>query len=190
MNNLSCYRNLVQPGDFVLCRVNAPLVSQCFKFLKEGRLANIAGRDVGTGLISTIKKMRAESIPELLSKLDAWHHREAEKESARRNPSESKLISLQDKVDCIACFCEGAENIDGVIRKIESIFIDAKDSPGIRLSSIHKSKGLESKRVFLLQPKGASVPHPLAKSEWQKNQELNLLYVAITRAIDELVYVT
>jgi hypothetical protein len=44
--------------------------------------------------------------------------------------------------------------------------------------------------VFLLQLRGASVPHPMAKSAWEREQEQNLLYVAITRAIKELVYVT
>lgn len=61
---------------------------------------------------------------------------------------------------------------------------------GVMFSSIHRAKGLEADRVFLLQPKGAEIPHPMAKTPWQKGQEMNLLYVAITRAKEELVYVS
>lgn len=183
------YRTLVQAGDMILCRVNAPLVSECFKFLKQGRCANIQGRDVGQGLISTIKKMKATDVVDLAAKLDDWFHLETRKESAKRNPSEARMIALQDRLDCLLCFAEGQPTIEAVIAKIEAVFTDDKTSPGIKLSSIHKAKGLESKRVFFLMPKGGECPHPMAKSAWAKEQERNLLYVAITRSIEELVYV-
>jgi superfamily I DNA/RNA helicase len=58
---------------------------------------------------------------------------------------------------------------------------------GTLLSSIHRAKGLEAKRVFILR--SDLLPHPMAKSEWAKGQEKNLSYVAKTRAIETLVYV-
>lgn len=185
-----CYRGYVADGDMVLCRVNAPLVSECFKFLRAGRKANIQGRDVGQGLTSTIRKMRAGSVLMLLESLDDWLHKEGQKENAKRNPSEARLIALHDRYDCLCCFCEDETTVDGVVRKIEAVFTDDKEGVGIKLSSVHKAKGLEAKRVFLLQPEGATIPHPMAKSQWQRDQEMNLLYVAITRSIEELVYVS
>lgn len=186
----------VQEGDFLLCRVNAPLVSQCFRFLQRGRKATIQGRDVGQGLVSLIKKLMKDhadrdygKIPLFLERLEEWHYQETTKEEAKRNPSEAKLIALADRVACLHCFADDASTGAAMITRIEALFTDDKDKPGIRLSSVHKAKGLEAKRVFLLQPQGASMPHPLAKSAWQVQQELNLLYVAITRAIEELVYV-
>jgi DNA helicase-2/ATP-dependent DNA helicase PcrA len=191
------YHGLVQDGDMLLCRVNAPLVSQCFRFLKAGRKAYIQGKDVGAGLISTIKKLCKigkgpelnQSIVDLISGLSEWLHSEQAKENAKRMPAEARLIALQDRYDCLSCFCEDASTVDAVIAKIEAVFSDA-DQEGIRLSSVHKAKGLEAHRVFILQPKGATMPHPMAKSKWQREQEFNLLYVAITRAINELVYVS
>jgi hypothetical protein len=200
-------------GDFVLCRVNAPLVSECFRFLRSGRKATIQGRDIGKGLISTIKKFKAADVLELTAKLDNWLSLEMKKENAKKFPSEARLIALQDRHDCLSCFISGAETIDAVIAKIESVFAD-KICPsckkpykrelttcydckvelvlpdGVRLSSIHKAKGLEANTVYFLRPKGGECPHPMAKSDWQKKQEMNLLYVAITRAIKELVYVS
>jgi len=61
---------------------------------------------------------------------------------------------------------------------------------GVMFSSIHKAKGLESNRVFFLRTKEAPCPHPMAKTDWQREQENHLCYVAITRAITELVFVT
>ena len=175
------YHTIVNDGDMCLCRVNAPLVSQCFRFLKAGRKATIQGRDVGQGLISTVKKLKADSVPDLSCKLSDWLHCETMKETAKRNANENQLIALQDRVDCLYCFMEGQQTVEDVIAKIESVFTDNKDSPGIRLSSVHKAKGLEANRVFVmtdtLYPAGVNL------------EEQNLEYVAVTRAKQELVLV-
>lgn len=184
------YRSHVNSGDMLLCRVNAPLVSECFKFIKQGRKANIQGRDVGQGLISTINKMKAEDIGHLQMRLSDWVHREVQAENNKRNPSDTRIITLQDRYDCLCCFMEGKDTIDQVIKAIQDVFTDDRETVGIKLSSVHKAKGLEAKRVFLLEPEGASIPHPMAKTSWQREQELNLRYVAITRAIEELIYVS
>lgn len=185
----SCYVDHVNDGDMIICRVNAPLVSQCFRFLKQGRKATIQGKDMIAGLISTIKKMKAKSIPDLIEKLDKWFHMEEEKELKKRNPSEARLIALQDRVDCIHVFASNVESIPEMIKKIENTFVDDPNVKGIKLSSVHKAKGLESDRVFFLMPANAPCPHPMAKTDWAIKQEYNLLYVGITRAIKELIYV-
>lgn len=184
------YQQLARDGDMVLCRCNAPLVSECFRFIKAGRKANIQGRNIGKGLIDLIERMKANSVAELVAKVDDWRAHEVQKEQAKRNPSEAKVIGIEDKADCVICFTEGSLTVYDVIRKINDVFTDDKDKPGIRLSSIHKAKGLEAHRVFLLQLEGACVPHPMAKAPWEVEQEMNLKYVAVTRAIDELVYVS
>lgn len=186
------YRGQVQDGDFVLCRVNAPLVQQCFRFLKAGRKATIQGRDIGQGLISTVKKIAGDSqdVSLLVAGLSNWLHAEIAKENAKRNPSESRLITLQDRYDCLCCFADDAASVSAVIDKIESIFSDDRNGSGIKLSSIHRAKGLESDRVFFINTTEAACPHPMAKSAWQRGQENHLLYVAITRARKELIYVS
>jgi superfamily I DNA/RNA helicase len=197
--NNGWYGKSVSNGDMVLCRCNAPLVSECFRFLKLGRKATIQGRDVGQGLISTIKKvlkvkdeveLERHSVVDLIAQLDDWLHTESTKERAKRNPSDNRLINLQDKHDCLLCFCSELQNAMQVVQKVNSIFTDDKSGTGIKLSSIHKAKGMEADRVFFLRPEGAPCPHPMAKSVWEQEQERNLVYVAITRAIIELVYVS
>jgi superfamily I DNA/RNA helicase len=183
------YTAEVRDGDMILCRVNAPLVLQCFRFIKDGRKAVIQGRDIGQGLVKTIRKIGGDTVLELVERLDDWYHKECQKEASKKFPSEAHLINLQDRYECMMCFTEGATTIEKVIEKIESIFTDNKDSVGIKLSSVHRAKGLESRRVYIIQPPGASMSHPMAKVEWQKKQEMNIKYVAITRAIEELIWV-
>ena len=54
-------------------------------------------------------------------------------------------------------------------------------------STIHKAKGLEKDNIWILRPE--LMPHPMAKSAADKQQEINLCYVAITRAKKTLNYV-
>jgi DNA helicase II / ATP-dependent DNA helicase PcrA len=185
------YRDDVRDGDMVLCRTNAPLVSECFKFIKAGKRAEIQGRDVGKGLISTVTKSRAPTVGKLLEWLEKWLGGEIEKEQAKRNPSEAKVQGLQDRYDCLLCFTEvlhPSDPVDGVVRKIEQVFTDNKDSRGIKLSSIHKAKGLEAPRVFILKPDTGFKPRQM--KPWEAQQNRNLEYVAITRAIEVLVFVS
>lgn len=203
------YHTVIQDGDMILCRCNAPLVSECFQLIRAGRKANIQGRDVGQGLIKTVQKLMKSSLPiktetggtgdydtlsyeieTLRRRLDDWLHAEERKERAKRNSSEQRLVNLQDRRDCLLCFTEGTRTTDEVIKKIERIFTDDKSSAGIRLSSVHKAKGLEARRVFILVPKESPMPHPMAKTAWEKEQELNIKYVAITRAVEELIWVS
>ena len=71
---------------------------------------------------------------------------------------------------------------------IAKIFNESNLKNPVMLSTIHKAKGLEADRVLIL------CPHKLPLTwknqlDWQLEQELNLKYVALTRAKKELVFV-
>lgn len=178
----------VRDGDFVVCRSNAPLVNQCFKMIRMEKKATIQGRDVGQGLISLVKKLDARTVPELVTKLGQWTAREMDKEQAKKNPSETRIQGIEDKSECLMAFIDNAATVDAVIRKIEELFTDRKDQPGVRLSSIHRAKGLESNRVYFLKPVVQGVSQRPIK-DWVAEQNNNLEYVAITRAKEELIFV-
>ena len=68
------------------------------------------------------------------------------------------------------------------------MFTDEKVENAVMLSTAHKSKGLEANRVLILLPNKL----PLTwqnQLDWQLKQELNLKYVALTRARKELVFI-
>ena len=100
------------------------------------------------------------------------------------NPNEhSEYSALQDKVITLLFLAKMSINITELKNNIKTIFTD--EIQGIVLSTVHKIKGLEADRVFIVRPD--LLPMKNVKS-WQYAQEKNLEYVAITRAKLELIY--
>ena len=157
----------VRPGDFILSRVNAPLIYYALALLRMNVPANILGRDIGNGLAYMIKKSGKETVPEFQRWLDLWKGFEIARLQAKgRDP-----ILVIDKAACLETLCEGARNLDDVRDNIKKLFTDGDDSSRVILSSIHRSKGAERNRVFLCM--------------WTlrdtSTEELNIKYVGITR---------
>lgn len=173
----------IVPGDMILCRVNAPMVQYVFQLLREGKKATILGRDIGQGLISLIKKMKCDDLETFFPALQSY----VDKECYRLQLSErySLIQILQDKLECIMVLSEGCTSVYELINRIQKIFSD--EQIGIVFSSVHKAKGLEAKNVFILHPE--LMPHPLAKQQWERDQEENILYVATTRTLENLYFV-
>lgn len=179
----------VEPRDMVLCRTNAPLCRLLFQLLSQGRSARIQGRDDGKSLISLAKDFAAESIDEFLDLLDAWYEAEREK-LVKRTPNKRNaraLILLEDRYDCLTSLSEGLSSRTELINRIDAMFSDEGRRDQIVLSSIHRAKGMEADQVWIIR--GDKLPHPMARMDWEKEQEMNCLYVAITRAKTTLNFV-
>lgn len=164
------------PGDFVLSRTNAPLVSLCMRFLRAGRRANIQGRDVGASLASFVKKSKAKTVDALRTHVEEWSKREIARLAAKKRDTQA----VEDRAACLMELTDGASSVADVLAHIDALFADKSDGACIMLSTTHKAKGLERDRVWLL----AGTYRPGASTE-----ESNLLYVATTRAKHVLVLV-
>lgn len=183
------YRNYVEPGNMVLARTNAMLVQQCFKFLKEGDPAKIQGRSIGKSIYTLVERLASDGYDQIQSRLKAWRESERRAELSKDYPDDDRLIAIDDKVECIEVFLRNSTDLESLLESIDSVFSDNRNDEVVLLSSIHRAKGLESNRVFFINNAKSPCPHPMAKSKEAKQQELNLLYVGITRAIKELVWV-
>lgn len=169
--------------DLVVCRNTAPLIELAYKCISEGHKVHVMGREIGKGLINVIKKAagkRVTTLEEFRPKLDKWQQRMVKK--AAKN--ESKIAAIQDKVDCINVLSAGLDTIKQLTDAIEKIFSDS--AQGTTLATVHKAKGMEAPRVFILNPD--LMPSRWATQDWQLEQEHNLQYVAVTRALETLVY--
>lgn len=183
---------LVSPGDAVLCRFNAPLVQYVYKFIAEGIAAKVEGRKIGDGLKQLARRYKIKSLTAMLTKLDAYAVRESAKFRAKEQ--ESKAVAVEDMVTCLRVIIERVakvepdtkQPVDRVCAEIDMIFVDGFDSKCVILCSIHKSKGREWHKVAWLQ----TGPCAWARQDWEKEQEVNLNYVAATRAKHELVLVS
>ena len=175
------------PTDGVICRNSAPLIDLAFRLLKHGRACKVLGRDIGQGLVRLIKKMDADTVEELEEKLATYQGRECQKLMAKGK--EEQAAAIEDRVATIMIFCDQLEEshrtVDHLIERIERLFTD--DPAGVlTLSTVHKAKGLEYDRVFILNPE--LMPSRYARQAWQVQAERNVIYVAVTRAKSELFY--
>jgi superfamily I DNA/RNA helicase len=180
--------NKFLPGDAILCRNSRPLIEIAFLLIRNKISCRVLGRDIGQGLIKLVKRMKAINVADLVKKLRVHREKEARKFLAKGE--EEKLAALDDRLDTISVFVDQV-GIDApvaeLISAIEALFSD--DTVGrLTLSTIHKAKGLEFERVFILDP--FLMPSKYARQQWQREQESNLAYVAITRSKNELYYVT
>jgi len=186
--------NNVKNGDVIISRTNAPLVVLFFQLSSQQKKVKFIGRDYGRMLSSRINKWKAihESKgygnftgSSILDYNDEWLDLQR---LAKKNTNMSRV---KDEHATIIALTNGLNNsLDSYLSVKEildrcNIFSpdENKNDDGteyITLSSTHRFKGLERDHVYML--------------DWTYNyegdqEELNLIYVAITRAKKHLTYV-
>lgn len=184
----------MRDGDLVLCRTTAPLVSACFALIRSGISASVRGRDIGKSLVAVVDQVsrrRGYSFRDFAAHLGEWMTEALAKiaaEDASPAREEALMESISDRYQSIKVVWEASQNLEttqDLIRTIEDLF--AVEDPAVSLSTIHRAKGLEADRVYVLRRD--LMPHPMAKTDEARKQEANLEYVCYTRAKHELVLI-
>lgn len=179
----SWYSASLLPSDIILCRNTAPLVSVAFRLLRFGVPCRIAGKDIGAGLVKLAKGFDSVSISTFKWDLSKWACREIAK--ATQKNKRYLIGNIEDKAECLLILANGEQTVPSLLAKIEELF---RERPSVlTLSTIHRAKGQEYPRVFILDRH--LMPSKYASQPWQLVQERNLHYVAVTRAKLDLVYV-
>lgn len=161
------------PADAtILCRNNAPLFHMAMILLRNGRYPELVGADIGKALIKIMKKLGDSSMDSKMS-LDALDFWKQDKLAKTRDPGK-----IHDQYECMRLFLEEASTLGGAIAYAERLMASAG---GIKLMTVHKSKGLEFDNVYILDRHLINL---------QRSQDRNLLYVAMTRAKQNLTYIT
>lgn len=177
----------VLPGDFVISRKNAPLVRTCLSILRVGKRAKIEGKDLGKHLLAIVRKIKAKSVPDFLKRLDIWEAREIKRlESVKPEIAERKGAEISDTAETLRVLADGVTGMRELEARIEDLFADdvaAGRGSLVVCSTIHRVKGLETDRAFILRGTLAT-----GKRAAQQ-EEMNCVYVAITRARKELIWV-
>lgn len=178
----------------VLCRVNAPTIQIAFALIRAHIPCHVEGRDIGKQIKTLATKWKVNTLNELVARVDAFKSREVAK--FMRSGKSTRAEQVEDRCDTLIYLIQGLydqtgedvePSINDLNRLIDSMFQDDVKT-GVTLSSIHKSKGREWTNVYWLG-KNKYQPSKFASMEWQKEQEVNLMYVAATRAMSRLVFV-
>lgn len=193
-----CWTSSLQSGDMVLCRSKAPLLKVYTKLLRKGIQCHIKGQDIGTNLKKLIEEVDIEELNTNLKSDGVFVRLYDNLFEIRNKLMESKGLDYQDatltnyitnRYDMIKALTVLAENYTTkteLLSHIDEIFDETRE--GVILSTIHKAKGLEADNVYILC--NSSMPSSLAKKEWEKNAEQNLIYVAYTRAKKKLGFIS
>lgn len=169
-------------GDFILCRNNAPLMETFIELLKLGKRCAIMGKDYGDELVYLIDSIK--DIWGLEAKLEKLSESLAKK-GVKAPTKVPAYTQLEEKVHVLLTLYEYFGDLEVVRNRIYDIFTDTQ-SKGITLSTVHRSKGLESDNVYFLQPE--LIPSKYAVTELAQYAEKCLKFVAITRSRKNLIY--
>jgi superfamily I DNA/RNA helicase len=167
-------------NDLIVCRNNAPIFTLALDFLRGNRQCRVMSNFLET-IEGFLNQFDANLSKDLRIKLDAWYQKE--KKEAIDNNRYGKLAAIEDKYEVVCAFTEKYSTVGEIISAIRSL---ATSQFGPRIATVHKAKGLEAPRVFILRPD--LLPSPKAMTPQAIKAEKNLEYVAITRAKDELNY--
>jgi len=199
---------LARPDDLIISRFRAPILLLIFDFIdrnvkvrvaedeanefigelkmlfKQGELqASIKRRYKGfAALRETVFARNMWVIRQNAAKIAKAAEREVFLESATEY-LEKRLAFLHKKYEKWQKRCR---TVTAILERIKD-YVSAKKK-AIKLSTIHRAKGLEERRVFVLDYDQLPFMRQ-GQRDWEKVQEQNLKYVAITRASEELYLV-
>lgn len=164
-------------GDFVLSRTNAGAVKACLALLRLGTRATVLGRDIGATIKAHVRALGASTVPALVAAAFAWAEGERANAEAADRPELGEHAT--DICEALLALAEGMPSVEALVARIDALFDDAAVGK-VACCTVHKSKGLEARRVWILAFTFNNKPGV---------DEENLRYVAITRSLAELYFV-
>ena len=184
------WREDLSPSDAILCRNTRPLLGIAKRLRKSGIPCVVEGNSA-KGLISLSTKWGEDiTLDELDMRLSEYLNREVEKFLAKGK--EEKAEAVTERVMMLRDVMADLDGTDSVIKlvgRLENLFGERDNGePILRLCTIHRAKGREWHRVYIMGRNRYS-PSKWAETEEELQQESNLEYVAVTRAKRELVEV-
>jgi len=179
----------IREGDMVVSRITRPLIELFFILLDRGVKANIVGKEIEKGLIQFSELVQAYDRDIVLQNLTKQlkHTFDELTEIGFKKPKEhQKYIAMEEKCEVIRLILRKCSTGMELVSKIKDIFREDKKS--VKLMTIHKSKGLEAERVFLIYKYEGEklLPFRAATKPWELVQETNLEFVGVTRSKSEL----
>lgn len=183
----------LKAGSTVICRNVAPLVRLGLQCFRANVSCWVAVRDMGAPLIKACKDLEGSTPTELFNSINAW----IEKKKIFANGNLEIISRAEDTADALKYVVEqgGCSSPGDVETKLRQLF--SKDSGSILLTTIHRAKGAEWPIVYLLDPWRIPARFCVRAAEndpegcgWMLDQERNLRYIAYTRAMKELYFIS
>ena len=182
---------IFQGRDFILCRNNSPLVKLYLKLIKQGIPCYIKGQDVMRELqelLILIGNREYKQGIKFLSDLAQDLILELKQHGVVRPTKHVRYQNLIEKIWMIKDLYQEFGSYKRIQIHLNDIFREVGRDNECILMTIHKSKGLETDNVYILDQH--LIPNKYITQDWEHIQEQNLKYVMITRARKKLGFLT
>lgn len=175
------------PGDLILCRANARLVSACLKAIGSRKPATVRGRNFADSLLSIIARLNDPgTVATFLRNLDAWKAREIVQLS-ERDGTDDLIEQVQDRAACLEAVAKSCDSPAEIPTVLNRLFSDDDAGRMVTFSSVHRAKGSEARRVTYIDvPYSAKRDKDRPPQPWELQQRRNLRYVALTRSLHSM----
>lgn len=174
----------------VISTTNAPLTKLAFSLIAKEVRCFIQGRDLGASLKRRITETGERDLSRAIDKADSNFEKKIIRLSRVPFPSDDKIQAVRDQQHCLHTITDKCTTIDQFNKKVDELFKEYGSPTDIRLTTAHKSKGLEARHVNIVNPHRLGVPFSKDPTPIEVEQARNLAYVAITRSEDTLHYVS
>lgn len=173
--------NLTNPKEHLLIsRLNSVLMRVGIQLLKQGIACYLMGRSGENNIDEIIKTYIKQSRATTL--LQLTQRAQADKDQAGSMGFQAGVF-ICERSDCILELAKECSTIPQVLQKLYKL---TQASPAaVPLATVHKSKGLEAKYVYVLYP---PIPLPTDNLD-QKEQEINIEFVSESRSSHQVIYV-
>lgn len=197
--------DMLRPGDYVVSRAKHDLSDIIMELLPTNLPLNVIPEN-GKEVINSLLELFTDYELDLEVLGDKYLFKRNKQKVIRRNRNKIKrhfvVITEWDYIDREeeTLDCERkikflfSKLLEWQCRSIREVFVKLEerlrdhDEDAIQLLTIHRAKGKEANRVFVLNADNLPLTYKNILP-WEEEQEKNLLYVAYTRAIEELYLV-
>lgn len=188
---------LIGKGDLVICRFRGPLRGLAMDLVNKDIKVKIHPDELDLFIGDYKKNFTLKELREVLTEdsVDDFFERIKQKNEKRiRSENKNADIVLRDRIVTEECtilketlvflkskFFEWQLNtVESILKRLKVMLSDPSEE-AIKISTIHRAKGLENNRVFILEYDKLPFLNKCTQ-EWEITQEHNLHYVAVTRA--------
>lgn len=175
---------MFKPGDLLLCRTNRPLLAVARMCLLERVPFQLKDDKLHKSLLKILDKSNCTPTTPIAmaqAAIEAYTKQEVAKLQAKNAP----YGWLEDNTSALLYLSDDLSTVQELTDLINQLFTPGH---GVKLLTIHRSKGLEAQRVWFLN--AHTIPWPYAEKDWELQQESNLYYVGVTRFLDTLNFIS
>lgn len=171
-NQRSVVEEITGCPDAIICRTNGGVISHIFQYIEDYKVYLQGGATQLTSLIKGAQALKEgrKTANQELALFNNWEEVVEYSQSSSDGKAMGVMIKLMDEY--------GADELMNLLKQT----VSSPRSADITLTTAHKAKGLEWNKVKL----GDDFFYPTKEGQLLDSGEVNVLYVAATRALEVL----